>query len=59
MRAILHIFDSKARPYDAAVIQEQTKLPESSVELFDLSQPMPDYDALLDKMFSADCVDVW
>jgi hypothetical protein len=24
-----------------------------------LNQPTPDYDALLDKIFSADCVDVW
>src|SRR4051812_42266062 len=59
MRTVLHIFDSKARPYDAAVLHEQMKLPECSVELFDLSQPTPDYDALLDKIFSADCVDVW
>ena len=59
MRAILHIFDSQTRPYDAAVLHEQMKLPECRVELFDLNQPTPDYDALLDKIFSADCVDVW
>jgi hypothetical protein len=59
MRTILHIFDSQARAYDAAVLQEQTKLPDCSIELFDLNQPAPDYDALLEKIFSADCIDVW
>jgi hypothetical protein len=59
MRTILHIFDSQARPFDAAIVQEQAKLPDCALEFFDLNQPTPDYDALLDKIFSADCVDVW
>jgi hypothetical protein len=59
MRRVLHIFDSQDAPYDPEMVQEQKKLPGCDAELFDLNQPGPDYDALLDKIFSADCVEVW
>ena len=59
MRRVLHIFDSQDAPYDPELIQEQTSLPDFGVELFDLNGTRPDYDALLDKIFFADCVDFW
>ena len=59
MRHVLHIFDSRHAPLNPEVVQEQIKLPECRIELFDLNQPNADYDALLDKIFSADSVDVW
>jgi hypothetical protein len=59
MRRVLHIFDSQDAPYDPEMVQEQKKLLDCSVESFDLNQARPDYDALLDKIFSADCVEVW
>jgi hypothetical protein len=33
--------------------------PCATVEIFDLTQPEPDYQALLDKVFAADSVQVW
>jgi len=59
MRSVLHIFDSQEAPFDAEVVREETKLADCSVMLFDLNEKKPDYDALLNKIFSADCVEVW
>ena len=59
MRHVLHIFDSADSACDPEMVQEQSKLPDCSVELFDLNGARPDYDALLDKIFSADSVEVW
>jgi hypothetical protein len=59
MRTVLHIL---TRPEDAlarAVIGCQASEPDLAVEVVDLTQPRPDYDALVEKIFAADSVGVW
>ena len=59
MRAILHI---QIQPDDGLaqkVIQLQSQAPAIIVETVDLSAAQPDYDLLVEKIFSADSVQVW
>jgi hypothetical protein len=58
-RTILHVL---TRPDDAlaeAVIGAQRGQAEASLSVVDLTGPEPDYFALLEKIFSADSVQVW
>jgi hypothetical protein len=59
MRRILHILTAEDRPFSSELIQHQAASPHCDVETFDLNQVQPNYDALLDKIFSADSVAVW
>lgn len=59
MRRILHILTAEKRPFASELIQHQAASSNCEVETFDLNQPGPDYDALLEKIFSADSVAVW
>jgi len=59
MTAILHIFTKPADPLVQEIISRQLQEPDTAVEVVDLSQPAPDYAALLDKVFAADSVTVW
>ena len=59
MPAILHIL---TRPEDTLcreVISRQARQPGANMEVMDLTQPEPDYGALLEKIFAADSVAVW
>jgi hypothetical protein len=59
MKMILHIL---TRPEDALaqmIIQRQQKAGGTMVDVVDLTQPNPDYDALLEKIFVADSLEVW
>lgn len=59
MRRILHILTAEQRPFASELIQHQAASSNCEVETFDLNQPEPDYNALLDKIFSADSVASW
>jgi hypothetical protein len=59
MRRILHILSSEPRPFASELIQHQAASGNCEVETFDLNQPEVNYDALLEKIFSADSVAVW
>ncbi|HEY2953315.1 MAG TPA: hypothetical protein VGK40_12065 [Verrucomicrobiae bacterium] len=59
MRAVLHI---TTRPDDAlalAVLARQSGQAELQVDVVDLTAPEPDYQALLERIFAADSVQVW
>lgn len=59
MRNVLHIL---TRPDDALardLIARQKNTGENKVEVVDLTQPGPDYKALLEKIFAADSVESW
>ncbi len=59
MRSVLHIL---TRPNDALareLIARQKNIAENKVEVVDLTQPEPDYKALLEKIFAADSVESW
>ena len=59
MPAILHILTQPADSLTQEIISRQTHLSGAKVEVVDLTQPDPDYTALLEKIFSADSVEVW
>ena len=59
MPGILHIL---TKPEDAlvrAIIAEQSRQPGTDVRVADLTQPQPDYEALVEEIFAADSVEVW
>ena len=59
MRAILHILTQAEDELARAVIAAQRAWPETSVETVELTAATPDYDALVEKVFTADSVEVW
>ena len=59
MSALLHILTQPADELVRSVIENQVKQAGALVEVIDLSQPQPDYDLLVEKVFAADSVSVW
>lgn len=59
MRRVLHIVTASADPAEAGIIAAQRKLPNHEVRVCDLTQPEPDYRALLEEIFAADSIAVW
>jgi hypothetical protein len=59
MPAILHILTKPDDVLAQAVIAEQQHQGEANVEVVDLTRPAPDYETLVEKIFSADSVEVW
>jgi len=59
MRAILDILTRPEDELTRAVIAGQRALPETVVETVELTATTPDYDALVEKIFAADSIQVW
>jgi len=59
MRTILHVLTQPEDSLQRIVAEQQRALPESTVEVVDLSQGDPDYNSLIEKVFAADSVEVW
>ena len=59
MRAILHILTRPEDELTHTVIAAQRALPDTAVETVELTGPAPDYDAVVEKIFTADSVQVW
>ena len=59
MHAILHILTRPEDELTSAVIAGQRALPDTTVEVADLTLAAPDYDAVVEKIFAADSVQVW
>ena len=59
MRAILHILTRPDDELTRAVIAGQRARPETVIETVELTAATPDYDALVEKVFTADSVEVW
>ncbi|HEY0455166.1 MAG TPA: hypothetical protein VGE41_02260 [Verrucomicrobiae bacterium] len=60
MKVILHIHLEAPSAYSQKIIGEQRVLPETQIELMDLSSAeAPDPQRLLEAIFSADSIHVW
>lgn len=59
MRRVLLIVTRKDDPLTAEMLRRQSQQPDCAVEVADLTGPKVDYEALLEKIFSADSVQVW
>ena len=58
MRTILHILTRSADDLTGGLIAKQRELPETNVEIVELTEMTPDYVALVEKIFTADSVQV-
>ena len=59
MRSLLTIITKTEDAFVTEVIQRQSTQPDCRVEIVDINAAEPDYEALLEKIFSADSVQVW
>jgi hypothetical protein len=59
VKKILHILTRETEPLTREVVEVQRNLPETVVEVVDLTLPEPDYDGLVRSIFTADSVEVW
>jgi hypothetical protein len=59
MRTILHILTRPKDELATELIERQCALPETLVEVISLFDQPPNYDALVEKIFSADSIEVY
>ena len=59
MQTVLHILTRKDDPLAQTLIKEQQQQSDVTIRTFDLTQPQPDYEHLLQEIFAADSVQVW
>jgi len=59
MRLLLHVLTQPEDGLAAKIIGCQEAQPGCRVGIVDLTAPDPDYEALLEKIFTADSVQVW
>ena len=59
MRTILHILTRPEDDLNRELLAQQRTLPETTVEVLDLTRTAPDYERLLEAIFAADSVEVW
>ena len=59
MRAILHILTRPEDELTRELIARQRTLAETKVDVVALTADAPDYNALVEKIFAADSVEVW
>jgi hypothetical protein len=59
VRTILHILTRPADNLANDLISQQRSLPQTAVEVMELTDPVVNYDALVEKIFNADSVEVW
>ena len=59
MITVLHLLTRPSEDWVQALIQAQKTLPEHHVEVADLTQPNPDYHALVGRVFDADSIATW
>jgi hypothetical protein len=58
MRTILHILTRPEDELTRELIERQRALPETKVEIVALAQETSNYDALVEKIFAADSIEV-
>lgn len=59
MKTILHILTKPDDALARELAARQRDLPDTRLEVADLTQPEPDYAALVRQIFAADSVEVW
>jgi len=58
MRTLLHILTRPEDELTQSLLAQQRSLSDTTIEIVRLDAPAPDYDALLEKIFTADSVEV-
>ena len=58
MRTILHILTRPEDELTRELIERQRALPETRIDVVALANEAPDYDALVEKIFAADSIEV-
>lgn len=56
---LLHIITDPECALAREIVALQEQRPDRSVKVFNLTEPTPDYHALLEEIFAADSVAVW
>ena len=59
MRQILHILTQPDDPLAAWIISTQRHQADQQVHVVDLTEPEPDYRALVREIFNSDSIEVW
>ena len=59
MRTILHILTRPDDELARELIERQRALPETKIEVVELTSRAPDYDALVERIFAAQSIEVW
>ena len=59
MRTILHILTRPEEELARDLIERQRALPDTQVEVVALMDDPPNYDEVVERIFSADSVEVW
>jgi hypothetical protein len=59
MRHVLHIVTKTNDAVAEAVVSNQKSLPQTKMEVVDLTGEQPDYTDLVKKIFAADSIQVW
>jgi hypothetical protein len=59
MRKILHLLTRSEDPLARDLIERQSCQQDISVEVADLTKPGVDYEAIVEKIFEADSLQVW
>ncbi|MEO6036363.1 MAG: hypothetical protein ABIQ35_14005 [Verrucomicrobiota bacterium] len=59
MPNLLHILTEPADPLVSGLIATQRAMPENQIDVVDLTEADADYKKLLEKIFTADSVQVW
>lgn len=59
MRQLLHIVTKPNDDLASSMVESERSLPNTKVEVVDLTKPDPDYNQLVQKIFTADSIQVW
>ncbi len=59
MPRLLHILTEPPDPVVQEILSREKRQPGAEVTVVDLTQPEPDYTALLEEIFAADSIAVW
>jgi hypothetical protein len=59
MRTILHILTRAEDALSRDIIERQRSFADTKVEVVELANAAPDYDALVEKIFAADSIEVF
>lgn len=59
MRQVLLVLTQSLDPLNDIVVATEQTLPDTRVEVVDLTVPSPNYQGLLESIFQADSVQVW
>ena len=59
MRTILHVLTRSEDALSRDIIERQRTIPDINIEVVDLATAAPDYEVLVEKIFTADSIEVF